>query len=70
MREDEEATVRTPSPANAALNHNEEARASLQDVIRIDPKFCAERYARSHPYKDPAQAKHVLKLMLKAGLPE
>jgi len=57
-----------PSPANAALNRDEEARASLQDVFSIDPKFYAERYARSQPYKDPAKAKHVLELMLKAVL--
>jgi adenylate cyclase len=54
----------------AALGRDEEAQAAAQEFLRTDPKFSAERYARSQPYKDAVQAKNVLELMLKAGLPE
>lgn len=54
----------------AAWGRDEEARAAAQEVLRIDPKFSAQRYARTFPYKDPALAAHVLELMRKAGLPE
>jgi adenylate cyclase len=54
----------------AAWGHDEEARAAAQGVLRIDPKFSAQRYARAFPYKDPAQSARVLELMRKAGLPD
>ncbi len=50
--------------------HDEGARAAAQDLLRIDPKFSAERRARSLPFKDPALQAHYLKLMRKAGLPD
>jgi tetratricopeptide (TPR) repeat protein len=56
--------------AYAALGRDGEARAAAQDFLLIDPKFSAERYARSLPYKDPAQAAQALELMRKAGLPD
>ena len=54
----------------AAWGRDEEARAAAQDVLRIDPKFSAQRYARAFPYKDPALSARVLELMRKAGLPD
>jgi hypothetical protein len=54
----------------AALGPNEEARSSVQDVLRIDPKFSAQRYGKSMPYKDPAVTAQTLELMRKAGLPD
>jgi len=54
----------------AALDRKEEARCSVQDVLRIDPKFSAQRYAKSMPYKDPALTAQALELMRRAGLPE
>ena len=54
----------------AAWGRDEEARAAAQDVLRIDPKFSAQRYARAFPYRDPALATQVLELMRKAGLPD
>jgi hypothetical protein len=52
------------------LNRKEEARSSVQDVLRIDPKFSAQRYAKSMTYKDPALTAQALELMRRAGLPE
>jgi tetratricopeptide (TPR) repeat protein len=54
----------------AAWGRDEEARSSAQDVLRIDPKFSAQRYARSMTYKDPALRTQALELMRKAGLPD
>jgi adenylate cyclase len=54
----------------AALDRKEEARASVQDVLRLDPKFSAQRYAKSMPYKDPVVTGQSLELMRNAGLPD
>jgi adenylate cyclase len=54
----------------AAWGHDDEARAAAQDVLRIAPKFSAQRVARTYSYKDPAQTARVLELMHKAGLPD
>jgi adenylate cyclase len=54
----------------AALGRTEEARSSVQEVLRIDSKFSAQRYAKSMPYKDPAVTDQSLELMRKAGLPD
>ena len=53
----------------AAWGRDEEARGSAQAVLQIDPKFSAQRYARSMTYKDPALKAQALELMRKAGLP-
>jgi len=53
-----------------AWGRDEEARAAAQDVLRIDPKFSAQRYARMLPYKDPALNAGVLERLRKAGLPD
>lgn len=54
----------------AAWGRGEEASKAAQDVFRIDPKFSAQRYVKTMPYKDPSLAKQALELMRKAGLPE
>jgi adenylate cyclase len=54
----------------AAWGRDEETHAAAQDVLRIDPKFSAQRYARAFPYKDPSLSARVLELMRKAGLPD
>ena len=53
-----------------ALGREEDARAAAQEVLRIDPKFSAQRYVRMLPYKDPAINVRVLERLRKAGLPE
>ena len=54
----------------AAWGRDKEARAAAEALLRIDPKFSAQRYARSLPYKDPALTAQALELMRKAGLPD
>jgi adenylate cyclase len=55
---------------SVALGRVEEARAAAQEVLRIDPKFSAQRNARMAPYKDPARNTVVLERLRKAGLPD
>ena len=54
--------------AYSALGREEEARAVAQDLLRIDPKFSAQRLARTMPFKDPSLSAQSLELMHKAGL--
>jgi tetratricopeptide (TPR) repeat protein len=52
----------------AAWGRDDEARTTAKDLLRIDPKFSAQRYARMLPYKDPALTAQVSELLRKAGL--
>jgi adenylate cyclase len=53
-----------------ALGREEEARAAAQEVLRIDPKFSSQRWAKMLPYKDPALNARSLERLRKAGLPD
>ena len=48
----------------------EEARAAAAEILRINPKFSARRFAKAMPFKDPAELKRALDALRKAGLPE
>ena len=54
----------------AAWSHDNEARAAANDVLRIDPHFSAQRFARIYPYKDPDETARTLELLHRAGLPD
>jgi adenylate cyclase len=54
--------------AYMALGREEEARNAAQDLLRIDPKFSAQKFAQTQPVKDPTAAAQALELMNKAGL--
>jgi len=54
--------------AYMALGREEEARKAAQELLRIDPKFSAQRFAQMQPAKDPTVAAQALELMNKAGL--
>jgi len=54
----------------AAWRRENEATKAAQDVLRVDPKFSAKRFAQTMPYRDPALKAKMLELMGKAGLPE
>jgi hypothetical protein len=51
-----------------ALGREEEARNAAQELLRIDPKFSAKKFAQMQPAKDPTTATRALELMNKAGL--
>jgi adenylate cyclase len=54
--------------AYMALGREEEARNAAQDLLRIDPKFSAQKFAQTQTVKDPSVATRALELMNKAGL--
>jgi adenylate cyclase len=54
----------------AALGRDDDAQAAVKDALRIDPKFSAQRFARTYPHKNPAQTARVLALLRNAGLPD
>jgi len=54
--------------AYMAVGREEEARKAAQDLLRIDPKFSAQRFAQTQTVKDPTVATQALELMNMAGL--
>jgi adenylate cyclase len=48
----------------------EEARAQGAEVLRVQPKFSAERYVKKLPFKDQAERERLIDALLKAGLPQ
>jgi TolB-like protein/Tfp pilus assembly protein PilF len=46
----------------------DDARAQAAEVLRVQPNFSAERYARRWPYKDKAETERLIDALLKAGL--
>jgi adenylate cyclase len=52
----------------AALGHGEDARAAAMEVLRIDPKFTLERFARGLLYKNQTDADRYIDALRKAGL--
>ena len=51
-------------------NRNEEAHKAAQEVLRIDPNFSPEYYAKTMPYKHQETADKFAEALRKAGLPE
>jgi len=45
-----------------------EARAAAAEVLKINPKFSLEQFAKVHPYKDPATKERLIDPLRKAGL--
>jgi tetratricopeptide (TPR) repeat protein len=45
-----------------------EAREAAAEVLRINPKFSLEQFAKIHPYKDPAAKDRYIESLRKAGL--
>ena len=52
------------------LGREADAHAEAKEVLRINPKFSAESYAKHLPLKDEASKKLFIDGMRKAGLPE
>jgi adenylate cyclase len=46
----------------------EEARVQASEVLRVQPKFSAERFVKKIPYKDRAETKRIIDALRKAGL--
>jgi adenylate cyclase len=52
------------------LEREADAHAEAAEVLRVNPKFSAESYAKHIPLKDEASKKLLIDDMRKAGLPE
>ena len=52
------------------LDQEADAQAEAAEVLRINPKFSAESYARHIPLKDEASKNLLIEGMRMAGLPE
>jgi adenylate cyclase len=49
-------------------NEDDKAREAAAEVLKIDPNFSAERYAKTLPYKDKARIARSVEAFRKAGL--
>ena len=54
----------------SSMGRDAEATAAAEEVLRINPKFTIESYAKTIPYKDKADVERELAALRKAGLPE
>jgi TolB-like protein/Flp pilus assembly protein TadD len=54
----------------SALDRQAEAAVEAEEVLRINPKFTLESYARTLPYKNKIDIERYIAALRKAGLPE
>jgi adenylate cyclase len=52
------------------INQTEEAHKAVEEVLRIDPNFSLEYYAKMMPYKCQETGDKFVEALRKAGLPE
>ena len=50
------------------LGREEEARAEVAEVLRLNPKFSVDSYAKRLPFKDQAYTEQYVNALRKAGL--
>jgi tetratricopeptide (TPR) repeat protein len=50
------------------LNENDKARETAAEVLRINPNFSVERFAKRIPYKDKARIARLVEAYRQAGL--
>ena len=50
------------------MGREEEARAEVGEVRRINPKYSLDRYAKTLAYKDQSQKDKIVNALRKAGL--
>jgi len=48
----------------------DEAQAEAKQVLRVQPKFSVERFAKKLPFKDRSETERLIEALRKAGLPE
>jgi adenylate cyclase len=53
-----------------SLGRENEAAAAAEEVLRINPKFCLESYAKTLPYKNKTDIERYLAALRKTGLPQ
>jgi adenylate cyclase len=50
------------------MNREKEARAEAAEILRIDPSFSLDRFAKVYPYKDQSVTDNLINACRKAGL--
>ena len=50
------------------MGREKEARAEAAEVLRINPKFSVDSWAKRAPYKDQSQTDKIVDALHKAGL--
>jgi adenylate cyclase len=50
------------------MGHEKEARGEAAEVLRINPKFSLDYYAKTLPYKDQSETDKIVNALRKAGL--
>ena len=53
---------------HSSMGRDAEAAAAAKEVLRINPKFTIESYAKALPYKDKADVERDVAALQKAGL--
>jgi TolB-like protein len=61
-------TYLTLAPACILAGREAEARAAAAEVLKINPKFSLEQYAKGLPYRDTSQIHRTIDALRKAGL--
>jgi len=54
----------------ALLGRENEARAAVEQILRINPRYSVEFFRSSTPYKNPADMELMANALLKAGVPK
>jgi hypothetical protein len=52
------------------IGRDQQAQAEAAEVLRINPKFSVERWARGTPLKGQKRVEAIAEALRKAGLPE
>ena len=60
----------TLTTSYSLLNRTEEAHKAVEEVLRINPDFSLEYYAKTMPYKRQETADKFVEALRNAGLPE
>jgi adenylate cyclase len=60
----------TLAASYTCLNRTEDAHKAAKEVLRIDPNFSLEYYAKTIPYKYQETVDRYIKVLRHAGLPE
>jgi TolB-like protein/Tfp pilus assembly protein PilF len=61
---------RSLATAYSLAGREEEARSAAEEVLRINPKFSVENFAKKLPFKNLSHKKRAIEAMRKAGLPD
>ena len=50
------------------MGREREARAEVEEILRINPKFSLDHFKKTSPYKDPSETDKIADALRKAGL--